>query len=70
MVALGGWGRYLGGILGALIYTAAPEILRTFQDAQLLVYGAGMIIVLLFFPGGLAAVGDAIASKWRRYRHG
>jgi branched-chain amino acid transport system permease protein len=68
MVALGGWGRYLGAVLGALIYTAAPEIFRTFQDAQLLIFGAGMIVVLLFFPGGLVAAGDAAVRIYRRYR--
>jgi branched-chain amino acid transport system permease protein len=66
MVALGGWGRYGGAILGALIYTGAPELLRTLQDAQLLIFGAGMIAVLLFFPGGLAGVGDRIARLSQR----
>jgi branched-chain amino acid transport system permease protein len=65
MVALGGWGRYIGAVLGALIYTVAPEILRTLQDAQLLVFGAGMIVVLLFFPGGLVGLGDAAARLGR-----
>ena len=68
MVALGGWGRHGGAILGALIYTGAPELLRSFQDAQLLIFGAGMIAVLLFFPGGLAGAGDSIARLWQRYR--
>jgi branched-chain amino acid transport system permease protein len=68
MVALGGWGRYGGAFLGALIYTGAPELFRTFQDAQLLIFGAGMIAVLLFFPSGLAGAGDSVARLWRRYR--
>jgi branched-chain amino acid transport system permease protein len=68
MVALGGWGRYAGAFLGALIYTVAPELLRTFQDAQYLIFGAGMIAVLLFFPGGLAGAGESIARLWRRAR--
>lgn len=68
MVALGGWGRYAGAFLGALIYTIAPELLRTFQDAQYLIFGAGMIAVLLFFPSGLAGAGDGIADLWRRWR--
>jgi branched-chain amino acid transport system permease protein len=68
MVALGGWGRYGGAILGSLIYTGAPELLRTLQDAQLLIFGAGMIAVLLFFPGGLAGAGDSIARHWRGRR--
>ena len=68
MVALGGWGRYAGAFFGALIYTIAPELLRTFQDAQYLIFGAGMIAVLLFFPGGLAGAGAGIARLWRRWR--
>jgi branched-chain amino acid transport system permease protein len=68
MVALGGWGRYAGAFFGALIYTVAPELLRTFQDAQYLIFGAGMIAVLLFFPGGLAGAGEGIARLWRRWR--
>jgi branched-chain amino acid transport system permease protein len=68
MVALGGWGRHGGAILGALIYTGAPELLRTFQDAQLLIFGAGMIAVLLFFAGGLAGAGDSIVRFWQRQR--
>jgi branched-chain amino acid transport system permease protein len=67
MVALGGWGSYAGAFLGALIYTGAPQLLLTFQDAQMLIFGAGMIAVLLFFPSGLAAAGDSIARLWLRY---
>jgi branched-chain amino acid transport system permease protein len=68
MVALGGWGRYAGAFLGALIYTVAPELLRTFQDAQYLIFGAGMIAVLLFFPSGLAGAGDGVVRLWHRWR--
>jgi branched-chain amino acid transport system permease protein len=68
MVALGGWGRFGGAILGALIYTGAPELLRSLQDAQLLIFGAGMIAVLLFFPGGLAGAGDSLARRRQRHR--
>ena len=57
-----------GAFLGALIYTVAPELLRTFQDAQYLIFGAGMIAVLLFFPSGLAGAGEGVARLWRRWR--
>jgi len=66
MVALGGWGRFSGALLGALILTAAPEVLRSFEDAELLVFGIGMIVVLLFFPGGLAGAGAALRRIWQR----
>ena len=56
MVALGGWGHYWGPVLGAIIFTGVPELLRKFQDAELLVFGAGMIVVLLFLPQGLVGL--------------
>lgn len=67
MVAVGGTGRFWGGILGALILTIVPEALRSLDKlagalhlsldvsaAEILVFGAAMILVLLFLPQGLA----------------
>jgi branched-chain amino acid transport system permease protein len=62
MVALGGWGRYWGPLLGAAVFTVVPELLRAFQDAELLVFGFGMLIVLLFLPGGLAGIGQRLRA--------
>jgi branched-chain amino acid transport system permease protein len=56
MVALGGSGLYWGPFFGAVIFTAVPELLRKFQDVELLVFGLCMILVLLFFPGGIASL--------------
>lgn len=55
MVAIGGFGRYWGPVFGALIYTALPEVMRTWHDTELLLFGVAMIVVVGFFPGGLAA---------------
>jgi branched-chain amino acid transport system permease protein len=66
MVALGGWGNYWGPVFGALIYTAMPELLRKFQDAELFLFGLCMIVVLLYLPGGVAALAGRIAARRRR----
>jgi branched-chain amino acid transport system permease protein len=63
MVALGGWGRYWGPLFGAALFTAVPELLRRFQDAELLVFGLGMLIVLLFLPDGIAGIGQRIRAR-------
>ena len=63
MVALGGWGQYWGPIFGAAVFTAVPELLHKFQDAELLVFGAGMIVVLLFLPQGIAGCVAPIATR-------
>ena len=61
MVALGGWGHYWGPLFGAAVFTVVPELLRRFQDAELLVFGLGMLVVLLFLPDGIAGLGQ----RWR-----
>ncbi len=68
MVALGGWGAYWGPLFGALIYTAVPELLRRFQDAELLIFGLAMIGVLLYLPGGIAGLAERIRfGRGRRH---
>ena len=56
MVALGGWGSYWGPLYGALIFTIVPELLRSLHDLELLIFGLSMILVLMFYPGGVAAM--------------
>ena len=66
-MALGGWGHYWGPLFGAIVFTAVPELLRKFHDAELLVFGAGMIVVLLFLPSGIAGLGKLLRT-WRTAR--
>ncbi len=71
MVALGGWGRYWGPLFGALIFTVVPEALRALGDFELFLFGLCMILVLLFFPGGLAAGVETLGTRlFRRGRNG
>lgn len=65
MVALGGWGRYWGGLWGALILTVVPEFLRIFEDLEIFVFGAAMVLVLLFFPQGLAGAIERLRKQAR-----
>ncbi|VTU27604.1 leucine/isoleucine/valine transporter permease subunit [Variovorax sp. PBS-H4] len=65
MVALGGAGRYWGPFFGAAIFTVVPELLRQFQDVELLVFGICMICVLLYFPGGIAGLPGHLKRRAR-----
>ena len=67
MVALGGWGHFWGPVFGALIYTAVPELLRAFKDLEIFVFGLSMVLVLLFFPDGIAG---ALSRLGRRFKRG
>ena len=53
IVVLGGMGSILGVILGALVLILLPEYLRAFSEFRMLVFGASMIIMMIFRPGGI-----------------
>jgi branched-chain amino acid transport system permease protein len=63
MVALGGSGTFWGPVLGALIYTAVPQLLLDYEDAELMLFGLGLLIVLIAFPRGLAGVPAALRHR-------
>jgi branched-chain amino acid transport system permease protein len=53
MVIIGGLGSIYGSFLGATLLTLLPEILRTFQDFDIVIYGLILILMTMFMPGGL-----------------
>jgi len=66
MVVLGGMGSIPGTILGTIILTIAPEMLRIVADYRLLFYGGLLVILMIFRPNGL--LGDVriydIKKRW------
>lgn len=66
MVAIGGFGSYWGPVYGALLFTALPELLRSFHDVELLIFGAAMILVVGFMPGGLGALASRLAGRRKK----
>jgi len=56
MAIIGGLGTVAGPVLGAVLLKLSSEIFRNyFKDASLLIYGALLVIVILFIPGGLTS---------------
>jgi branched-chain amino acid transport system permease protein len=62
MVIFGGVGTLRGPIVGAIILKAAPEVLRFVQDYRFTIYGALLVLMMLFQPMGL--IGDG-SWLWR-----
>ena len=58
MVVLGGMGRLYGAVIGAVILTALPQLLTSFEDYQTLIYGAIIILVMIFMPKGVISLFD------------
>ena len=53
IVLLGGLGSIPGNILGAAIIVIFPEIFRQFASYRLLFFGAAMVAMMVFRPGGI-----------------
>lgn len=53
MVVLGGKGSIIGSILGVIILTLLPEILRSIAMYRMLFYGLILIVMMIFKPNGL-----------------
>ena len=61
IVVLGGMGSTVGVILGALALVLIPEYLRAFAEYRMIVFGATMVLFMVFRPQGLI--------RDRRLRH-
>lgn len=62
IVVLGGMGSIIGVIIAALVLILLPEYLRAFADYRMLVFGATLVLMMVFRPKGL------ISTVQRTYR--
>ncbi|THB69482.1 MAG: high-affinity branched-chain amino acid ABC transporter permease LivM [Desulfovibrio sp.] len=53
IVVVGGMGSIVGVILGAIIIMLMPEYLRAFSEYRMLLFGAIMVIIMVFRPQGI-----------------
>ena len=53
IVVLGGMGSIVGVIIGALIISLVPEYFRAFADYRMLLFGAALVLMMVFRPGGM-----------------
>ena len=68
VILIGGDGRIVGPVLGALIMELLPQILTSLQQYRLIIYAALLLIIAILAPDGLAGVGVGIAGYLRRLR--
>jgi branched-chain amino acid transport system permease protein len=67
MVVLGGMASVWGAVAGAVFLTVLPEFLRAFENIETIVYGAILILCMIFLPGGLAG-GASRLWRWATVR--
>lgn len=63
MVVLGGLASTYGAVFGALALTFLPEFLVVFEDYEVMIFGAILMLVMIFQPRGLF-VGLHDAGRW------
>ena len=63
MAMVGGLSTLSGPIIGALILTCAIELMRDLDDYRLLVYGAMIILIVMFLPKGLVTLGPMLTRR-------
>ena len=64
-VVFGGSRTWLGPVVGGLLLTALPELLRPVGDLRLIVFGAVILVGPLFLPQGLITP-ERLQVLWRR----
>ena len=70
MAVIGGLHSRGGALLGGIYLALAPEMLREFADAQMVIYGVTLILFMQFLPGGLISLVDKVRPFARRSAHG
>jgi len=68
LAAVGGLGTAIGPVLGSFLITPMSELLRSYLGNQaaglhLVIYSALLIVVMLYFPGGIAGAITRIANR-------
>ena len=63
VAVVGGLGTRYGPLLGAIAVVLAPQWLAAFGELETLIYGACLLLFLLFLPHGLAGALEKLASR-------
>jgi branched-chain amino acid transport system permease protein len=63
MVIVGGMGTMVGPVIGAIVLTFLPEVLRGLGELRLMIYGLALTLVVLFMPGGMVQAWMAFKNK-------
>ncbi|GAA3989111.1 branched-chain amino acid ABC transporter permease [Comamonas faecalis] len=63
MVVIGGMASIWGSVIGAVLLTALPQALATFEGWETVIFGAILMVCMIFLPKGLV---PTLAARWSR----
>ncbi len=58
IVVLGGLGTQIGVVLAAVVLIGMPEFFRELQDYRMIAFGVGMVLIMIWRPGGILSHRD------------
>jgi branched-chain amino acid transport system permease protein len=61
MVVVGGMASVFGSVVGAVLLTALPQALTTFEGRETVAFGAILMLSMIFLPKGLV---PTLAAKF------
>lgn len=65
MVLVGGSGTVAGPVIGATFLVFLKEWLRFIKEYYMLVYGIGLVVVMIFMPYGFVGLAKRISARFR-----
>jgi branched-chain amino acid transport system permease protein len=66
-VIVGGRNYFYGPIIGTVLLRGCSAVVARMAEYQPMVYGAILILVMLFFPAGVASLPSKVAPLWPKF---
>jgi branched-chain amino acid transport system permease protein len=66
MVVFGGMASTFGAVVGAAVLTVLPQALTVLKDYEMVVFGALMMLTMIFFPRGVVPTLGAYLQRRAR----
>ncbi len=63
MLVVGGTGSAVGAVIGTVVLTALPEALRFLKEWYMVLYGVGVILMIVFLPEGIVSLAARIRAR-------
>ena len=63
MLVVGGTGSAVGAVIGTVVLTALPEALRFLKEWYMVLYGVGVILMIVFLPEGIVSLAARMRAR-------
>ncbi len=65
---IGGSGSLLGGVFAAFLLIPLFDSLKKLMEYRLIIYGLSLILIMIFYPAGLAGLYQSLMSKIKTWK--